>query len=170
MLITYIRHAKQTSHAYIDPPIINTGLNKKIDTEYDLIICSPYLRCRQTAQKINVKNVPIYVDVRLAEYQYVGKNHKYNEYDNQTLEYGDIPSCGETWEEFMLRIESMHEYIINYVSSLSKESNYKNIKICVVTHGIVVKSLNDALNVGNFYRRGRDVPFTEGFSIYKEII
>lgn len=59
--LTYIRHAQQQFPDYLDPPIINNPL--PLDIQFDFIICSPYMRCRQTAIALNIiRRKPIYVD------------------------------------------------------------------------------------------------------------
>jgi phosphohistidine phosphatase SixA len=93
--VTYIRHFKQISHKNTDSEINTRTLPNPIPTfEYDLILCSPYLRCRQTANLINTQNKPIVIDSNLSEYQ-GHKNLKELRLTPSTKQH-EIPSLNET--------------------------------------------------------------------------
>ena len=146
----YIRHAQQTHHA-LDPPIKIPFCPPNFNFDYDIIITSPYLRCRQTAILLNKNNKPIYVDVRISEFQ-GNKNYKH-QFDSNTI---PEPPYKETWQEFVLRIDEHYDEI----SKLSQ-------KVLIVTHGLVVKYLEEKLTGKIKYKRGRDVPNLNGFIISK---
>jgi broad specificity phosphatase PhoE len=149
--ITFIRHAQQTSHREIDPPIIQAP--SPIDVPYDLIITSPYLRTRQTAQAVNGYQKPIYVDVRISEYQ-GHKAPKKIQLDAGTIPFNPIPLYNETWSECQKRLDQHWEY----VKSL-------NQNVLVVTHGVVVNYIYEKITGKKMYKRGRDVPFGNGFTV-----
>ena len=142
-MITFIRHAKQKSKLVHDSSIIPfTPFNVNVD----LIIVSPYLRCRQTAEYFNK---PIQVDTRLSEFQ----SYKNIKLDNSSLNYGEIP-IKETWKCFTDRIDSVYEDISNL-----------HCNVLVITHGIVVKYLEEKIKGTIKYKRGRDVPYLKGFTV-----
>jgi broad specificity phosphatase PhoE len=148
----FIRHAQQKSYNHIDSDIKQINKIEYINFEYDIIITLPYLRCKQTANLLNTQSKPIYIDCRLSEY--VCHIHKNNNFDKDTLIYGNIPN-NEIWDQFINRITECY----NYFSI--------NLKILVVTHGIVVKTLQEIIFGTTKYNRARDVPFTSGFKINK---
>jgi broad specificity phosphatase PhoE len=79
-------------------------------------------------------------------------------FDDSTLKYGPIP-VSETWDQFTSRIENFHTQMINqYVKNMKK-------KVLVITHGLVVKHLEETLLGNQKYQRGRDVPHLKGFII-----
>ena len=155
--IMYIRHGQQTNFKSIDPPIKQYKDDEvKIYFDYDIIISSPYLRCRQTANIINKKDVPIYIDTRLSEFHSTDRLKTLNKkFDTDTLKYGPI-SLAETWEQFTSRVENFHTDIFDQLV---------NKKVLVVTHGLVVKHLEETILGNKKYLRGRDVPYLKGFII-----
>lgn len=158
MSITYIRHFKQISHKTIDSSINIKFAPTNFDIEYDYIICSPYLRCRQTAELINKitgSNKFIYIDVNLSEYQ-GHKKLKSLKLEKSTQEHGDIPPHNETWEECEKRLTN---HISSDICSVASEN------ILVITHGIIVKYMEEKYTGFTSYTRGRDVPFGKGFTI-----
>jgi broad specificity phosphatase PhoE len=149
--ITYIRHFEQSSHRIVDSEIKSPYL---VDYQYDYIISSPYLRCRQTAEFINSNTQkPIYVDVRISEYQ-GDKNLKTMNFDPSTLVFGPIPDNTETWEQCSKRLDDHLNYI------LSLQGN-----VLIITHGIVVRYMEEKFFGRSQYSRGRHVPFGRGFEI-----
>ena len=92
--LIYIRHFEQSSHACADPPLKRSDENIANPGPYDRIICSPYLRCRATAQLINDAwaggERPITVDVRLAEFQ-GAKTRKRFKLDATSRQFGEVP-------------------------------------------------------------------------------
>lgn len=150
--VTYIRHLKQTSHRVVDAPILS-GQQVQIK-DYDYVICSPYLRCRQTLELYNYEP---HVDVRLCEYQ-GHKNIKALKLHPTTLDTlpqgATIPGPTETWDECAARIDSA-------LRDISKLEG----RVLVVTHGIVVRYAQQKLTGSSPYKRGRDVPFGAGFTV-----
>lgn len=147
--ITYIRHFEQTSHRIIDAPI--KPILSIPEYEFDYIICSPYLRCRQTAEIIS-KNKPIYIDVRLSEYQ-SHKHLKNFKVESSSLVFGSLPNPNESWEDCAKRLDEH----LNYVQSLSGN-------VLIITHGIVVRYIQQKLYGQSQFAKGRNVPFGGGFS------
>ena len=169
--VTYIRHFKQLSHRNTDSKINTKSLPNPIPAfEYDLILCSPYLRCRQTAELINVRNKPIEIDSNLSEYQ-GHKKLKLLKLTPSTQQY-EIPVLDETWEE-------CDERLNRHIENVNTKNN---VKILVITHGIVVNYMQEHFikrscckqqdlcdkyyHMGyKTHKRGRDVPFGKGFTV-----
>lgn len=151
--VTYIRHAKQTSHQMLDPPIQLPPPTPGL--VYDRIICSPYLRCRQTATYFSTPN-PILVDVRISEYHGHKSKKRISTMDSSSLTFGPIPLLTESWPECQHRLEEHWKW----VASISDASN-----ILVVTHGVVVNYMHEKFTGQKLRPRGRDVGFGTGFSI-----
>ncbi len=147
--VKVIRHAKQKSHKVIDSYVL--PFTPSDTSIYDMIICSPYLRCRQTSISVS-SSTSIYVDVRLSEYQSPDKTLS-GSMNPDSLIYGNIPISGETWDQFTQRANS-------FICDLKKTKR----RILIVTHGIVVNYLQSQLLGYQTYKRGRDVPHLEGFS------
>ena len=160
-MITIVRHSQQTSHQIIDASLKKMLSKHNIDiTLYDLIICSPYLRCRETEQKLNSTGLPISIDVRLSEFQYSDKPFKrISQLTETTLSFGNIPITNELWEDFINRVETVFSDIQNL-----------NKNILVITHGLVVKHLYEYLSAHTQWNRGRDVPFIGGFTLFQNEI
>lgn len=162
--ISYIRHAKPCYHPNSgghdsDPPIVNPTQKIKQMWEYDLIICSPYLRCRQTAAAANVRGVPIKIDPRIAEYWPPTKGRllvkKSTNEAAKKSGLGGLP-IKESWEDFSTRVDA------HYRDMLKK---YKDKNVLVITHGLVVKYLQERVMGVEMFKRGRDVPYLQGFTV-----
>lgn len=105
--------------------------------DYDLIICSPLTRTKQTANLLNYKNAPILYDDRLLERDAgVFTERSVDEIDtddwwnlNPKENYYDAESVKHVID----RIFEFLEYIKN---------NYKDKNIILVTHGGVSKAIN----------------------------
>lgn len=112
-----------------DSPIIDFTYNDNDFSDYEIIIVSPYLRTRQTYEKI-FKNREYIIDTRIREYL----GHKANLYnklelENETRLYvNDIPGT-ETEEDFEKRCIEFLEDILD---------KYKGKKIFVITHSFVM--------------------------------
>lgn len=156
VVFTVIRHAKQTDIRLLDPPII--GISENITGSFNLIITSPYLRCRQTALSLNRSNSRIFVDTRICEYQ-CWYRKKRGQMDPDSCIYGDIPLIDETWDQFSARID-------HFIEDLRKGvmNGVYNGNILIVSHGLVVNYLSSKSTIGQQYKRGRDVPHLGGFT------
>lgn len=154
--LIYIRHFEQSSHACADPPLKRSDENIANPGPYDRIICSPYLRCRATAQLINDAwaggERPITVDVRLAEFQ-GAKTRKRFKLDATSRQFGEVAPPQETWAQCAARLDAH----LAYARSLSGTT-------LVVTHGVVVRYAQHQLQGQTRFARGRNVPFGGGFS------
>ena len=150
----YIRHAEKkykngfsNKHKF-DPQITDNGefnteiLAQKLLKLYgkpDIIICSPYLRTRQTAsilRKMADENIEILYDVHLSEY--LG-NHQSDILDvhPETKKYK--PPHPENFKQFCYRIRH-HDNYTKKLTSLAQKNGI-NIVIWIVTHGIVINQL-----------------------------
>jgi broad specificity phosphatase PhoE len=151
--ITYIRHCEQTSHRIADPPLKRPAGPVAVDGDapYDQILCSPYLRCRQTAQLLRPP-VPITVDARLSEYH----GHKQRRGPlrlHDTTPPAGVPGLDERWQECAHRLDEFAEYVQTLRG-----------RVLVVTHGVVVRYMQTKLRGHTEWPRGRDVPFGAGFT------
>lgn len=151
--LTVIRHARQTMPGRLDPPIAadqTAPTYLEID-KYQLIICSPYLRTRQTVELLGQGKLRYGLEPRLSEFVDSPKTGRYHP---GTLECQGIPEALETWEAFTARVE-------DFVASIRFLT--PGIKVLIVTHGLVVKYLAQKLLPSQtLYPRGRDVPYMGG--------
>lgn len=149
--ITYIRHFEQCAHNEFDPPLKRQPYPRRYRTQqHDVIVCSPYLRCRQTAQACAAGwETPIVVDYRLCEYR-GGKN------DRRTIIATGFPDCREPWAECEARLDDFHAHLP------------EGARILVITHGICVRYMQMKLEGSSPYSRGRRVPFGEGFTVVRQ--
>ena len=149
--LTYIRHSKQKYHNHLDPPIIKSPL--PLDIQFDFIICSPYLRCRQTAMVLNIiRNKPIYVDINISEF--LGKHNRISSMSLSSTKYGIIP-MNETFEEFDERLNDHLDYVLSFKKN-----------ILIVTHSFNVKLMQMKLTGRTDYDENVPVPYVKGFSVY----
>ena len=160
-VITYIRHAQQTSHRTLDPAIKAPPAH--FDISLDYIISSPYRRCRQTADAIlkldsaaHPESEPksLVIDVRISEYQ-GSKSPKTGspKMDPSSMVFGPLPPIDETWEDFVRRMEEHWEWVTTLTG-----------QVLIVTHGVVVNYMHEKVTGKKLYSRGREVPFVTGFS------
>lgn len=138
----YIRHAEKLynngkSKSYkFDPGITEEGFQNSIKLSRflirkygkpEFIICSPYLRTRQTAYAMaKEKKIPIIINPKLSEY--LGNHYdKKLDVHKETLKYQ--PPHPEKFSDLKKRIIEYSKYI--------KSINNKNIWI--ITHGLIIK-------------------------------
>jgi broad specificity phosphatase PhoE len=150
-VLTYIRHAEQTSHNIRDPHIKPFSVCN-FNYTFDLIVVSPYMRTRETAVALNMDHKPIYVDPRISEY--LSKLHIDTCLDPSSVKYGPIPGYNESWDAFTARVDA------HFADMKHSDQN-----VLIVAHGIVVKYLREKLTAIEIYGRGRNVPFVSGFSV-----
>ena len=149
--LTYIRHAQQECCNYLDPPIIKDPLPLNIN--FDFIICSPYLRCRQTAIALNViRNKPIYVDTNLSEF--LGKHNRIGTFNSTSTKYGVIP-INESFEEFDERLNNHIDYVLGLKNN-----------VLIITHSFNVKLIEIKLTGKTNFTKDSPVPYVKGFTFY----
>ena len=147
--ITYIRHAKKISNRQLDSGIIYPRTVPIYN--FDYIVTSPFLRCRQTASVLNPENKPVFVDTRISEYL---SRHISGDMNDTSLSYGPIPShLGETYEQFTVRVNDHWDTI-----------NNSSGNVLVVTHGLVVLHMQRLITGRAEWARGRLVPNMGGFT------
>jgi len=125
--------------------------NKIHDLEYDIIISSPLIRAKHTAEIINVKNKDILIDNRLEErnpgdlsgqpLEVTNREEYWNYYTE--IQYG----TSENIQEFFKRV-------YNFLDEL-KTKDYEIVLI--VAHSGVSKAFNgyfDGIQDGKFLNRG----------------
>ena len=121
-----------------DEPLNNNGISQAIETknnllnkDIDLIICSPLLRAKQTANIINEgRNIPIVYDDRIIERDFgefegmqtndFDFNGYWNYYKNEQYQRA------ENIQLFFERIYNFLDYIVK---------NYSDKNVLIVTHG-----------------------------------
>jgi len=156
--VTFIRHFQQSTHSIADPVLKQPVRACTPGEHYDLIVCSPYRRCRETAAWINAatgRDTPIIVDHRLSEFQGSKRRRSFN-LDRSTVNYGPIPGTDEDWDDCARRLDSQY-------ASLQQHAGRRTI--LVVTHGVCVRYLKLKLEGKTTWKRGRDVPFGRGFIV-----
>ena len=105
--------------------------NSLIETDIDLIICSPLQRAKQTAEVINRdRNIPIIYDERIIERdfgEFEGKETKDFDFHGYWNYYkNDIYEKAENIQEFFKRIYSFLDDITN---------KYSDKNVLIVAHG-----------------------------------
>ena len=105
--------------------------NSLIETDIDLIICSPLQRAKQTAEVINKdRNIPIIYDERIIERdfgEFEGKETKDFDFHGYWNYYkNDIYEKAENIQEFFKRIYSFLDDITN---------KYSDKNVLIVAHG-----------------------------------
>ncbi|MGN1012688.1 MAG: histidine phosphatase family protein [Clostridia bacterium] len=130
-----------------DIPLNDTGIKQCEEAEklvknlnYDLVICSPMLRTKQTAQIVNSKNIETIYDDRLIE-----RNAKSLEgIDVNTIDYRGFWTLGkesikdeETIEECKKRVYSLLDEI---------KDKYKDKNILIVTHNGICRMIYTYFN------------------------
>lgn len=133
---------------------INQAISLKNEIEnidYDIIICSPLIRAKHTAEIINIKNKNIKIDNRLKERNprslsgqplSVTNRDEYWDY-NTKIKYG-------TSENIVIFFERIYEFLDEL-----KTKKYKNVLI--VAHSGVSKAFSgyfDGIKDGKFLNRG----------------
>lgn len=121
-----------------DEPLNNTGINQAFetkknlsDTNIDLIICSPLLRAKKTAEIINEdRNIPIIYDNRIIE-------RDFGEFEGLPTNNFDFNGYWDYYKnEQYQKAENIHvffERIYNFLNDIVK--NYSDKNILLVTHG-----------------------------------
>ena len=151
MSITWLRHAKKKyknkdnlGEFKHDSPIVD-GCEKDIESLCvklileskvpDKIICSPFLRARQTCDMITDLlhlNIPVEIDTSISEYLgWVEPKGKIADVDKVTKRY-IIPKLGE---ENLRDVQKR----VNFHLNILKRSNNQNILI--ITHGIIISKI-----------------------------
>lgn len=149
MKIYYVRHgqtdwnlARKMQGGGTEKELNETGINQANETrkelenvKYDIIICSPMYRAKQTAEIINKdKNVKTIIDERIRERK-LGKleGHEItDEIEKQIWDYNlnyQIPE-GENLHDFEKRI-------LNFLEDIKKK--YSDKTVLIVAHGGVAK-------------------------------
>ncbi|MES2415596.1 MAG: histidine phosphatase family protein [Pseudomonadota bacterium] len=118
------------------------------DSRPEIILCSPYIRARQTADALNAAlnvdtPVKLRTDERLREKEFgildrltpAGIRHKYPELDEQRKHVGKFyfrPPGGESWCDVILRLRSLLEMV-------SRE--YAGQRVLIVAHQVIVNCM-----------------------------
>jgi len=150
-MITYVRHAEQVDHSG-DADIYPNFPAWAFNYDYDVIVCSPYLRCRRTAEILNTRNVPVIIDSRVREYEAHKKSNPQITAETRAYDPIDLDNMmRETRAELAARIEDHLRTIVGEIEALG----YASPKILVVTHGVVVKYIYDSRYPGRKSRAER---------------
>jgi phosphohistidine phosphatase SixA len=118
--ITFIRHGESIFNKYKndikDCGLTDHGIDqsKKIDGDFDYIICSPLKRCLQTLENSNIKNKNIFEI-----------NHLFREYKTDKCDFLEFENENyENEEEILNRIEESKKYL----------SLLDHLNICIISH------------------------------------
>ena len=101
----------------------------------EYIVCSPFLRCRQTAQILSGGQIPIYIDASLREFLGNADENKI-EIDPITQQHTATSNLKlkETEDEFIQRCKQIPKL------------DFWKPGVWIVTHGFVIKTLLDLTN------------------------
>lgn len=121
-----------------DEPLNNNGINQAIETknnllnkDIDLIICSPLLRAKQTANVINEgRNIPIIYDDRIIE-------RDFGEFEGMQTGDFDFNSFWNYYKNEQYQraenIQLFFERVYNFLDYIIK--NYSDKNVLIVAHG-----------------------------------
>lgn len=121
-----------------DEPLNNTGINQAfetknnlLDTDIDLIICSPLLRAKQTAEIINKdRNVPIIYDNRIIE-------RDFGEFEGMQTNTFDFNGFWDYYKNEQYKtaenIQVFFERIYDFLKDIVKK--YRDKNVLLVSHG-----------------------------------
>lgn len=133
-----IRHGENINNPELENnnlPLSDNGKNqalnvkKKLSNSFDVIISSPSLRCKETANLIN-SDVSYIIDERLLEKGYGNKKHDGN--------------------------ESVFEATIRFTEFLNDLKKYRNQKVLVITHGGLIRLAENIIEEKNIKRKHID--------------
>lgn len=153
MSIYVVRHGRTNNNdlevfnGRIDEDINETGIkqakeltNKIKEIKIDLIICSPLIRAKHTAEIININSVPIIYDDRLIErdtgeltlkpYKDVDRDEYWNYYSEKYKNVEKVP-------DLFKRVYSILDFI---------KKEYQNKDILIVTHNGVARAIYTYFN------------------------
>ena len=121
-----------------DEPLNQNGLKqaeetrkKLIDIDIDLIICSPLMRAKQTAEVINTnRNIPIIYDDRIIE-------RDFGEFEGMETKDFDFQGYWNYYENMQFQsaenIQVFFQRVYNFLNDIIKKYHGKNILL--VAHG-----------------------------------
>lgn len=151
MKIYYVRHgqtdwnlAQKMQGGQIERPLNETGLKQAEDTKkqlenikYDIVICSPMQRAKQTAEIINEgRNVSIIIDERLRE-------RKLGDLEGHPI----TEQCEKEIWDYKLNInleggENLQEFeqrVLEFITDIKRK--YEEKTLLIVAHGGIAKIL-----------------------------
>jgi len=105
--------------------------NALLETKIDLIICSPLLRAKQTADIINEnRNIPIIFDDRISE-------RNFGKFEGKTIKEFDFSSYWDYYKnDYYDNSENVQDFFNRIYNFLDDTiSKYKNKNILLITHG-----------------------------------
>lgn len=133
-----IRHGENINNLTLDNnnlPLSDKGrkqalnVKKKLTNSFNIIITSPSLRCKETANIIN-GDIPYIIDERILEKGYGNKKHDGN--------------------------ESIFETTIRFTEFLNDLKKYRNQKVLVITHGGLIRLAENIIEEKNPKRKHID--------------
>ncbi|RYF74950.1 MAG: histidine phosphatase family protein [Comamonadaceae bacterium] len=144
----------------IDVPLSDLGVEQSVALGHwfgkldaaerpEIILCSPYLRARETARLVaetagmNPGEIRLRIDERLREKEFgildrltrFGIQQKHPELNEQRLHVGKFyfrPPGGESWCDVILRLRSLLEMVTR---------EYSNRRVLVVAHQVIVNCM-----------------------------
>lgn len=170
MYIYVIRHGQTNwniEHKLLS--ITDIGLNEKgieqckeaskivKELNFDIVLCSPLLRTRQTAEIVNINNVPVVFEEALIE-RNSGSFEGVNTETDTSFNYKDFWTLGKGIQKDEETIEACKARVYNLLDSL--KSKYKGKNILIVTHNGICRIINTYFNGfpkrGDIYNKGQD--------------
>lgn len=125
-----------------DIPLNDTGIEQCNEAEklvknlnYDLVICSPMTRTKQTAEIVNSKNIDIMYDDRLIERD----SRSLEGIDVDTFDYQKFWTYGKEQIEDEETIEECKARVYELLDEIKEK--YKDKNILLVTHGGVARAV-----------------------------
>ncbi len=126
--------ARRCNGCPFDPPLLNGNDVRRLNlTGFQRIICSPFLRCRETALILSGGQIPVFVDPNLREYlgNWQGRN------------VSVLPETQTYIQEHL--VETFDQFKERVLRTLN--SDYYQAGTVVVTHGLVIKVLCEKLGM-----------------------
>ena len=165
MYIYVIRHGQTDWNiekkllSYTDIPLNAIGIEQCKEAEklvknlnYDLVICSPMLRTRQTAEIVNSQKKEIILDKRLVE----RNANSLEGIDVRNFNYRDFWTLGKDKMEDSETIEECKSRVYELLDELKEK--YKGKNLLIVTHNgicrIIYMYFNGFLKNGDIFDKG----------------
>ena len=165
MYIYVIRHGQTDCNiekkllSYTDIPLNAIGIEQCKEAEklvknlnYDLVICSPMLRTRQTAEIVNSQKKEIILDKRLVE----RNANSLEGIDVRNFNYRDFWTLGKDKMEDSETIEECKSRVYEFLDELKEK--YKGKNLLIVTHNgicrIIYTYFNGFLKNGDIFDKG----------------
>lgn len=127
------------------------------ELNFDVVLCSPLLRTRQTAEIVNVNKKPVVIEESLIE-RNSGSFEGINTEIDTTFNDRDFWTLGKKVQKDEEPIEACRDRVYNLLDSL--KSKYEGKNVLIVTHNGVCRIIHTYFNGfpkrGDIYDKGHD--------------